>query len=83
VAHQQSSSTLRRGHFVRGTWRPLSLVEKLLSGGGIKVTKRAWKVLKWLAFVVSQVVLLVTGKHCVSASTTWTRGGLVPTDTTG
>jgi hypothetical protein len=28
---------------------------------------------------------LVTGKQysCVSASTTWTRGGLVPTDTTG
>jgi hypothetical protein len=72
---------------VRGTWRPLSLVEKLLSGGGIKVTKRAWQVPKWLAFVASQVVLLgrdlVTGKHCVSASTTWTRGGLVPTDTTG
>jgi hypothetical protein len=28
---------------------------------------------------------LVTGKQysCVSASTTWTKGGLVPTDTTG
>jgi hypothetical protein len=28
---------------------------------------------------------LVTGKQysCVSASTTWTRGGLMPTDTTG
>jgi hypothetical protein len=28
---------------------------------------------------------LATGKqyYCVSASTTWTRGGLVPTDTTG
>jgi hypothetical protein len=28
---------------------------------------------------------LVTGKQysCVSASTMWTRGGLVPTDTTG
>jgi hypothetical protein len=26
---------------VRGTWRPPSLVEKLLSGGGIKVTKGA------------------------------------------
>jgi hypothetical protein len=24
---------------VRGTWRPPSLVEKLLSGSGIKVTK--------------------------------------------
>jgi hypothetical protein len=47
-----------RGHFVRGTWRPPSLVEKLLSGGGIKVTKGAWQVPKWLAFVVSQVVLL-------------------------
>jgi hypothetical protein len=33
-------------------------VEKLLSGGGIKVTKGAWQVSKWLAFVASQVVLL-------------------------
>jgi hypothetical protein len=48
----------RRGHFVRGTWRTPSLVEKLLSGGGIKVTKGAWQVPKCLAFVVSQVVLL-------------------------
>jgi hypothetical protein len=31
---------------------------KLLSGGGIKVTKGAWQVPKWLAFVASQVVLL-------------------------
>jgi hypothetical protein len=30
------------------------LVEKLLSGGGIKVTKGAWQVPKWLAFVASQ-----------------------------
>jgi hypothetical protein len=56
-------STLRlgvewQGHFVRGTWRPPSLVEKLLSGGGIKVAKGAWQVPKWLAFVTSQVVLL-------------------------
>jgi hypothetical protein len=43
---------------VRGTWRPRSLVEKLLSGGGIKVTEEAWQVPKWLAFVASQVVLL-------------------------
>jgi hypothetical protein len=35
-----------------------SMVEKLLSGGGIKVTKGAWQVPKWLAFVASQVVLL-------------------------
>jgi hypothetical protein len=42
----------------RGTWRPPSLVEKLLSGGGINVTKGAWQVPKWLAFVASQVVLL-------------------------
>jgi hypothetical protein len=35
-----------------------SLVEKLLSGGGIKVTKGAWQVPKWLPFVASQVVLL-------------------------
>jgi hypothetical protein len=34
------------------------LVEKLLSGGGIKVTKGAWQVSKCLAFVASQVVLL-------------------------
>jgi hypothetical protein len=40
------------------SWRPPSLVEKLLSGGGIKVTKGAWQVPKWLAFVASQVVLL-------------------------
>jgi hypothetical protein len=58
------------------------------SGDGIKVTKGAWQVPKWLAFVASQVVLgrdLVTGKQysCVSASTMWTRGGFVPTDTTG
>jgi hypothetical protein len=43
---------------VRGTWRPPFLVEKLLSGGGIKATKGAWQVRKWLAFVASQVVLL-------------------------
>jgi hypothetical protein len=64
-------------------------VEKLLSGGGIKVTKGAWEVPKWLAFVASQVVPLgrdlVTEKQysCVSASTMWIRGDLVPTDTTG
>jgi hypothetical protein len=71
---------------VRGTWRPSSLVEKLLSGGGIKVTKGAWQVPKWLAFESSSALGrdLVTGKQytCVSAST-WTRGGLVPTNTTG
>jgi hypothetical protein len=39
-------------------WRPPYLVEKLLSGGGIKVTKRAWRVPKWRAFVTSQVVFL-------------------------
>jgi hypothetical protein len=38
--------------------RPPSLVEKLLSGGDIKVTKGAWRVPKWRAFVVSQMVLL-------------------------
>jgi hypothetical protein len=41
-----------------GRGDPPSLVEKLLSGGGIKVTKGAWQVAKWLAFVASQVVLL-------------------------
>jgi hypothetical protein len=41
-----------------GSGDPPSLVEKLLSGGGIKVTKGAWQVSKWLAFVASQVVLL-------------------------
>jgi hypothetical protein len=34
------------------------MVEKLLSGGGIILTKGAWQVPKWLAFVASQVVLL-------------------------
>jgi hypothetical protein len=43
---------------VRRTWRPPSLVEKLLSGGDIKVTKEAWRVPSWRAFVTSQVVLL-------------------------
>jgi hypothetical protein len=43
---------------VRGAWRPPSLVEKLLSGGGIMVTRRAWQVPKWLSFMASQVVLL-------------------------
>jgi hypothetical protein len=33
-------------------------VEKHLSGGGIKVIKRAWQVPTWLAFVASEVVLL-------------------------
>ena len=28
-------------------WRPRPLVEKLLSGGGIKVTKEAWRVPSW------------------------------------
>jgi hypothetical protein len=34
------------------------LVEKLLSGGGIKVTGGVWQVPKWLAFVASQVMHL-------------------------
>jgi hypothetical protein len=62
-------------------------VEKLLSGGGIKVTKGAWKVPKWLVSGESSGALgrdLMTEKQysCVSASAMWTRGGLVPTDTT-
>jgi hypothetical protein len=78
-----------RWQFERGTWRPPSLLEKLLSGGGIKVIKRAWRVPLWRAFVASQVVLLGKtwwlGSNTLvwSASTTWTRGGLVPSDTTG
>jgi hypothetical protein len=40
-----------------GTWRSPSLVEKILSGDGIKVIKGAWRVPKWRAFVASQVVL--------------------------
>jgi hypothetical protein len=41
-----------------GCGDPPSLLEKLLSGGSIKVTKGAWQLPKWLAFVESQVVLL-------------------------
>jgi hypothetical protein len=37
----------------------LLLVEKLLSGGNIKMTKhRAWQMPSWRAFVASQVMLL-------------------------
>jgi hypothetical protein len=57
--HHRPSGLVWSGEdIVRGTWRPPSLVEKLLSGGNIQVTKGAWQVPKWLAFVVSQVVLL-------------------------
>ena len=41
-----------------GRGDPLPLVEKLISGDGIKVTKGAWRVPSWRAFVASQVVLL-------------------------
>jgi hypothetical protein len=69
--------------FVRGTWRPPSFTEKLLSGVGIEVTGNLAR-----ALVASQeesrkrlgyweAILLV------SASTKWTRGGFVPIDTTG
>jgi hypothetical protein len=49
VAHQQTFLTLQLGVEWRdtlwgGSWRPPSLVEKLLSGGGIKVTKETWRV---------------------------------------
>jgi hypothetical protein len=59
-------------HFVQGAWRPPSLVEKLHSGGGIKVTKGAWRVPKWRAFVACSWERLGDGKQfsCVSASTT-------------
>jgi hypothetical protein len=73
---------------VQGTWRPPSLLEKLLSGGSIKVTKGVWQVPNWLVFCGNSSGALgrdlVTGKQysCVSDSKTWTRGGLVPTDTT-
>jgi hypothetical protein len=40
------------------TWRPPSLVEKLLNVGDIGVTIGAWQVPKWLAFVARQVVPL-------------------------
>jgi hypothetical protein len=38
---RSSGLVLSGGHFMRETWRPPSLVEKVLSGGGIKVTKGA------------------------------------------
>jgi hypothetical protein len=41
-----------------GRGRPPSLVEKLLSGGDIKVTKGAWRVPKWRVFVASPLVFL-------------------------
>jgi hypothetical protein len=34
-------------------------VEKLLSGGGIKLTKGAWQVPKWLAFEASPLLVLI------------------------
>jgi hypothetical protein len=46
------------GTLCAGDVKTPSLVEKLLSGGGIKVTMGAWQVPKWLAFVASQAVLL-------------------------
>jgi hypothetical protein len=69
--------------FVRGSWTPPSFVEKFLSGDGIEVTGDLAR-----ALVASQEK---SRKRLgdreailsVSASTTWTRGGLVPTDTTG
>jgi hypothetical protein len=63
-------------------------VEKLLSGGSIEVIKGAWQVPNLASLCgESSGALgrdLVTGKQytCVSASTTWTRGGSVPTNTT-
>jgi hypothetical protein len=93
VAHRKLSSTLRFGverqrRFVQVTWRAPSLVEKLLSGDGIKVTKRAWRVPSCSGepFVASQVVLLERlGDQALvrSVSTTWTGSSLVPIDTTG
>jgi hypothetical protein len=73
--------------FVRRTRRPL-LRGKLHSEGVIKVTGGLSMSLSSRAFVASQgkswkrlgdqkIILFV------SASTTWTRGGLVSTDTTG
>jgi hypothetical protein len=64
-----------------------SSVEKLLSGGDIKVTKWCSLVEASLCGESSGVLgrYLVTWKQysCVSATTTWTSGGLVPTDTMG
>jgi hypothetical protein len=62
VVLQQMSLTLshgveRRGHFMWGCEDPLPLVEKLFSGGDIKVAKVAWRVPSCRAFVASQVVL--------------------------
>jgi hypothetical protein len=70
-----------------GRGDPPSLVEKILSGGDIKVTKGAWQEPVSLCGESSGALRrdLVTGKQYsyVSASTTWTRGALVPTDTRG
>jgi hypothetical protein len=41
-----------------GCGDPLPLGEKLLSGGGIKVAKEAWRMPSWRAFVVTHMVLL-------------------------
>jgi hypothetical protein len=72
--------------FVRGT-RRLLLRRKLCSQGGIKVTGGLGVSLSGLTFVASQVEYRKRlGDQeailFVSASTTWTRRGLVTTDTT-
>jgi hypothetical protein len=63
--------------FVRRMWRPPSFMEKLLSGDGIEVTGDLTRTLVASQERILEAILLV------SAATTWTRGGLVPIDTTG
>jgi hypothetical protein len=72
---------------MRGTRRPI-LHEKLRSEGGIKVTGGLGVILSGRAFVATQGVSRKKfgdqeATLFVSTSITWTKDGLVPTDTIG
>jgi hypothetical protein len=72
---------------MRGMRRPL-LHGKLHSEGGVKMTGGLGMSLSGRVFVASQEESWkklgdLEAILFVSASTTWTRGGLMPTDTTG